>query len=207
MRQPVQCCLDRIVFYVVRIQRTSFPCEQHHHWTLSCGFLYVTTCSENRNSSFKGQEMEKKELMQSWPPSHNSAWLAGSPASSIKLWCLLLPISESEPTLGYGSVCGFTVWFLLCACRVLESLLVSLTTTVVVFVASMVLGECRQMSSTSHTGNDTWSMQVRNHPWRSYVFFILFALQRVWAGNELLMACSTYRKLESKLMGSCRTLR
>uniref|UniRef100_A0A8C9FMQ2 Chloride channel protein n=1 Tax=Pavo cristatus TaxID=9049 RepID=A0A8C9FMQ2_PAVCR len=43
--------------------------------------------------------------------------------------------------------------------RVLESLLVSLTTTVVVFVASMVLGECRQMSSTSRTGNDTWSMQ------------------------------------------------
>ncbi|NXK25897.1 CLCN6 protein, partial [Arenaria interpres] len=43
--------------------------------------------------------------------------------------------------------------------RVLESLLVSLTTTVVVFVASMVLGECRQMSSTSHSGNDTLSMQ------------------------------------------------
>ncbi|OXB77323.1 UNVERIFIED_CONTAM: hypothetical protein H355_002315 [Colinus virginianus] len=43
--------------------------------------------------------------------------------------------------------------------RVLESLLVSLTTTVIVFVASMVLGECRQMSSTSHTGNDTLSLQ------------------------------------------------
>ncbi|PKU38735.1 hypothetical protein llap_10967 [Limosa lapponica baueri] len=43
--------------------------------------------------------------------------------------------------------------------RVLESLLVSLTTTVVVFVASMVLGECRQMSSTSHSGNDTLSLQ------------------------------------------------
>ncbi|OXB64348.1 hypothetical protein ASZ78_009931, partial [Callipepla squamata] len=43
--------------------------------------------------------------------------------------------------------------------RVLESLLVSLTTTVVVFVASMVLGECRQMSSTSHTDNDTLSLQ------------------------------------------------
>ncbi|NXE37240.1 CLCN6 protein, partial [Ptilorrhoa leucosticta] len=43
--------------------------------------------------------------------------------------------------------------------RVLESLLVSLTTTVVVFVASMVLGECRQMSSSRHSGNDTLSLQ------------------------------------------------
>lgn len=43
--------------------------------------------------------------------------------------------------------------------RVLESLLVSLVTTVVVFVASMVLGECRQMSS-SHIGNDSLLLQV-----------------------------------------------
>ncbi|KAF4791001.1 chloride transport protein 6 [Turdus rufiventris] len=42
---------------------------------------------------------------------------------------------------------------------VLESLLVSLTTTVVVFIASMVLGECRQMSSSSHSGNGTLSLQ------------------------------------------------
>lgn len=46
--------------------------------------------------------------------------------------------------------------------RVLESLLVSLTTTVVVFIASMVLGECRQMSSSSHSGNGTLSLQVRD---------------------------------------------
>lgn len=44
--------------------------------------------------------------------------------------------------------------------RVLESLLVSLVTTVVVFVASMVLGECRQMSSTSQTGNGSFQLQV-----------------------------------------------
>lgn len=43
--------------------------------------------------------------------------------------------------------------------RVLESLLVSLVTTVVVFVASMVLGECRQMSS-SQIGNDSLLLQV-----------------------------------------------
>lgn len=43
--------------------------------------------------------------------------------------------------------------------RVLESLLVSLVTTVVVFVASMVLGECRQMSS-SQVGNDSFLLQV-----------------------------------------------
>ncbi|KAF6108013.1 chloride voltage-gated channel 6 [Phyllostomus discolor] len=44
--------------------------------------------------------------------------------------------------------------------RVLESLLVSLVTTAVVFVASMVLGECRQMSSSSQTGNDSFPLQV-----------------------------------------------
>ncbi|XP_032631294.1 H(+)/Cl(-) exchange transporter 6 isoform X4 [Chelonoidis abingdonii] len=43
--------------------------------------------------------------------------------------------------------------------RVLESLLVCLTTTVVVFVASMILGECRQMSSTNPSGNSTLSFQ------------------------------------------------
>lgn len=44
--------------------------------------------------------------------------------------------------------------------RVLESLLVSLVTTVVVFVASMVLGECRQMSASSQVGNDSFLLQV-----------------------------------------------
>uniref|UniRef100_A0A2K6THZ2 Chloride channel protein n=1 Tax=Saimiri boliviensis boliviensis TaxID=39432 RepID=A0A2K6THZ2_SAIBB len=44
--------------------------------------------------------------------------------------------------------------------RVLESLLVSLVTTVVVFVASMVLGECRQISSSSQIGNDSFQLQV-----------------------------------------------
>ncbi|XP_054435712.1 H(+)/Cl(-) exchange transporter 6 [Pteronotus mesoamericanus] len=44
--------------------------------------------------------------------------------------------------------------------RVLESLLVSLVTTAVVFVASMVLGECRQMSSSSQIGNDSILLQV-----------------------------------------------
>ena len=44
--------------------------------------------------------------------------------------------------------------------RVLESLLVSLVTTVVVFMASMVLGECRQMSSSSQIGNDSFQLQV-----------------------------------------------
>uniref|UniRef100_A0A670JPF4 Chloride voltage-gated channel 6 n=1 Tax=Podarcis muralis TaxID=64176 RepID=A0A670JPF4_PODMU len=39
--------------------------------------------------------------------------------------------------------------------RVLESLLVCLTTTLVVFVASMVLGECRPLSSTNHGGNSS----------------------------------------------------
>lgn len=48
--------------------------------------------------------------------------------------------------------------------RVLESLLVSLVTTVVVFVASMVLGECRQMSSTSQTGNGSVQLQVTLAP-------------------------------------------
>lgn len=36
----------------------------------------------------------------------------------------------------------------------------SLVTTVVVFVASMVLGECRQMSSASQVGNDSFALQV-----------------------------------------------
>uniref|UniRef100_A0A2K6KF68 Chloride voltage-gated channel 6 n=2 Tax=Rhinopithecus TaxID=542827 RepID=A0A2K6KF68_RHIBE len=48
--------------------------------------------------------------------------------------------------------------------RVLESLLVSLVTTVVVFVASMVLGECRQMSSSSQIGNDSFQLQALSAP-------------------------------------------
>ncbi|XP_078498334.1 H(+)/Cl(-) exchange transporter 6 [Lissotriton helveticus] len=44
--------------------------------------------------------------------------------------------------------------------RVLESLLVSLVTTVVVFVASILLGECRKMSSSSQGGNNTLAFQV-----------------------------------------------
>ena len=36
----------------------------------------------------------------------------------------------------------------------------SLVTTVVVFMASMVLGECRQMSSSSQIGNDSFQLQV-----------------------------------------------
>lgn len=36
----------------------------------------------------------------------------------------------------------------------------SLVTTVVVFVASMVLGECRQMSSAGQVGNDSFQLQV-----------------------------------------------
>lgn len=44
--------------------------------------------------------------------------------------------------------------------RVLESLLVSVVTTVVVFMASMVLGECRQMSASSQIGNDSFQLQV-----------------------------------------------
>ncbi|XP_038602798.1 chloride transport protein 6, partial [Tachyglossus aculeatus] len=43
--------------------------------------------------------------------------------------------------------------------RVLESLLVSLVTTVVVFGASMILGECRQMSSASPSGNSSFHPQ------------------------------------------------
>lgn len=61
--------------------------------------------------------------------------------------------------------------------RVLESLLVSLTTTVVVFVASMVLGECRQMSSSRHSGNDTLSLQVRDSYVKIIFSVILFTLQ------------------------------
>uniref|UniRef100_A0A8C5QHZ0 Chloride channel protein n=1 Tax=Leptobrachium leishanense TaxID=445787 RepID=A0A8C5QHZ0_9ANUR len=41
--------------------------------------------------------------------------------------------------------------------RVCESLLVSLVTTVIVFVASMVLGECRTLSPPTHGNNDTHS--------------------------------------------------
>lgn len=83
---------------------------------------------------------------------------------------------------------GVTVWFLLCACRVLESLLVSLTTTVVVFLASMVLGECRQLSSTSQSGNDTLGLQVR-----PYVEIIRpHCIVEAQTHNELLTAfCST----------------
>uniref|UniRef100_A0A8C0K540 Chloride voltage-gated channel 6 n=1 Tax=Canis lupus dingo TaxID=286419 RepID=A0A8C0K540_CANLU len=44
--------------------------------------------------------------------------------------------------------------------RVLESLLVSVVTTVVVFTASMVLGECRQMSASGQIGNDSFQLQV-----------------------------------------------
>ncbi|XP_040843859.1 chloride transport protein 6 isoform X2 [Ochotona curzoniae] len=44
--------------------------------------------------------------------------------------------------------------------RVLESLLVSLVTTLVVFVASMVLGECRQLSSSSQISNGSLKLQV-----------------------------------------------
>lgn len=62
--------------------------------------------------------------------------------------------------------------------RVLESLLVSLTTTVVVFVASMVLGECRQMSSSRHGGNDTLSLQVRDSYVKVIFPVILLTLQR-----------------------------
>lgn len=62
----------------------------------------------------------------------------------------------------YASVSMFELHCNSCALlsRVLESLLVSLVTTVVVFVASMVLGECRQMSSTSQTGNGSFQLQV-----------------------------------------------
>ncbi|KAF3820321.1 hypothetical protein GH733_015830 [Mirounga leonina] len=44
--------------------------------------------------------------------------------------------------------------------RVLESLLVSVVSTVVVFMASMVLGECRQMSASGQIGNDSSQLQV-----------------------------------------------
>lgn len=40
----------------------------------------------------------------------------------------------------------------------------SLVTTVVVFVASMVLGECRQMSSSSQIGNGSFQLQVTPVP-------------------------------------------
>lgn len=59
-----------------------------------------------------------------------------------------------------------TGWLLTPQCalppRVLESLLVALVTTVVVFVASMVLGECRQMSE-AQLGNDSIQLQVMYH--------------------------------------------
>ncbi|XP_072012538.1 H(+)/Cl(-) exchange transporter 6 [Engystomops pustulosus] len=44
--------------------------------------------------------------------------------------------------------------------RVCESLLVSLVTTVIVFVSSMVLGECRPLSPTNDWNNSTVTMQV-----------------------------------------------
>ncbi|XP_023371002.1 chloride transport protein 6 isoform X2 [Otolemur garnettii] len=44
--------------------------------------------------------------------------------------------------------------------RVLESLLVSLVTTMVVFVASMVLGECRELSPSSRTRNNSLHLQM-----------------------------------------------
>uniref|UniRef100_H9GEA8 Chloride voltage-gated channel 6 n=1 Tax=Anolis carolinensis TaxID=28377 RepID=H9GEA8_ANOCA len=44
--------------------------------------------------------------------------------------------------------------------RVLESLLVCLSTTLVIFVASMVLGECRPLSSANHGDNASFSLQV-----------------------------------------------
>lgn len=64
----------------------------------------------------------------------------------------------------------------------------SLTTTVVVFLASMVLGECRQLSSTSQSGNDTLSLQVR-----PYVEIIRpHCTAEAQAHDELLTAlCST----------------
>nr|XP_060615153.1 H(+)/Cl(-) exchange transporter 6 [Anolis sagrei ordinatus] len=43
--------------------------------------------------------------------------------------------------------------------RVLESLLVCLSTTLVIFVASMVLGECRPLSSANHGENTSLSLQ------------------------------------------------
>lgn len=54
----------------------------------------------------------------------------------------------------------------------------SLTTTVMVFVASMVLGECRQMSPSRHGGNDTLSLQVRDSYVKIIFPVILFTLQR-----------------------------
>ncbi|KAM5142207.1 H(+)/Cl(-) exchange transporter 6 isoform 2-T2 [Mantella aurantiaca] len=44
--------------------------------------------------------------------------------------------------------------------RVCESLLVSLVTTVIVFVSSMVLGECRKLSPSNNWNNGTIAMQV-----------------------------------------------
>ncbi|XP_029433686.1 chloride transport protein 6 isoform X2 [Rhinatrema bivittatum] len=46
--------------------------------------------------------------------------------------------------------------------RVLESLLVALVTTVVMFIASVVLGECRRMSSPAPEGNDTVLLQMNS---------------------------------------------
>ncbi|XP_042738954.1 chloride transport protein 6 isoform X2 [Lagopus leucura] len=75
--------------------------------------------------------------------------------------------------------------------RVLESLLVSLTTTVVVFVASMVLGECRQMSSTSHAGNDTLSTQGVSYPpalpSRCYI-----GLDHIYSGTFALIGAAAF---------------
>ncbi|KAK2494205.1 hypothetical protein MC885_003857, partial [Smutsia gigantea] len=53
--------------------------------------------------------------------------------------------------------------------RVLESLLVSLVTTIVVFVASMVLGECRERLPSSQIGNDSFQLQVTSEDVNSSV--------------------------------------
>lgn len=49
-------------------------------------------------------------------------------------------------------------------CRVLESLLVAMVTTVVIFVSSMLLGECRELSSptTQNTTVNTGSAPIIN---------------------------------------------
>ncbi|XP_070812041.1 H(+)/Cl(-) exchange transporter 6 [Pituophis catenifer annectens] len=46
--------------------------------------------------------------------------------------------------------------------RVLESLLVCLTTTLVIFFASMLLGECRPLSSTGHGDNSSSSFSLQD---------------------------------------------
>ncbi|XP_005996630.1 H(+)/Cl(-) exchange transporter 6 [Latimeria chalumnae] len=44
--------------------------------------------------------------------------------------------------------------------RVLESLLVSMVSTIVIFVSSMTLGECRKIISPTHTDNGTFQLQI-----------------------------------------------